>query len=58
MELNFTQDIKQIISAFLLIILPWVVIGLGMAFGVEYAWYYLLSILWFGTGFIFFSALN
>lgn len=58
MELNLTQTTKQIILAFLLIILPLIVIGLGTIFGIENAWYYILSILWFGMGVIFFSALN
>ena len=58
MELNLTQTMKQIISVFLLIILPLIIIGLGTVFGVEYLWYYLLAILWFGMGFIFFGALN
>ena len=58
METNLTQTTKQIISAFLLIILPLIVIGLGTLFGVESLWYYLLSILWFGMGFIFYGALN
>lgn len=58
MELNLAQTMKQIISVFLLIILPLIVIGLGTVFGVEALWYYLLAILWFGMGFIFFGALN
>jgi hypothetical protein len=58
MELNLTETTRQIISAFLLIILPWIVIGLGVVFGVEYFLYYLLAILWFGMGFIFYGALN
>ena len=56
--LNLTQEMKQILSAFLLIILPWIIIGLGMVFGILHAWYYLLLILWFGMGFIFYGALN
>jgi len=58
MELNLTETTRQIISAFLMIILPWIVIGLGVVFGVEYFLYYLLAILWFGMGFIFYGALN
>lgn len=60
MELNLTQTMKQIISAFLLIILPLIVIGLGIIFGIEKdsALYYLLAIIWFGMGVIFFSAIN
>jgi hypothetical protein len=58
MELNLTETTRQIISAFLLIILPLVVIGLGIVFGIDYLWYYLLAILWFGMGFIFFGAIE
>jgi len=57
MELNLTQPMKQIISAFILIILPLIVLALGTIFGIENAWYYLLSIVWFGTGIIFFGAI-
>lgn len=58
MELNLTQTMKQIILAFLLIILPMLTIGLGAFLGVENAVFYLLAVLWFGMGVIFFSALN
>jgi len=58
MELNLTQTTKQIISAFLLIILPLIIIGLGTILGIENALYYLLAIIWFGMGVIFFSAIN
>jgi len=57
MELNLTQPIKQVISAFILIILPLIVLVLGAIFGIENAWYYLLSITWFGMGIIFFGAI-
>jgi len=58
MELNLSQTMKQFISALLLIILPLIVIGLGAAFGVENAVFYLLSVLWFAMGVIFFGAIN
>jgi uncharacterized membrane protein YccC len=58
MELNLTETTREILSAFLLIILPLVVIGLGIVFGIQHLWYYLLTILWFGIGFIFFGAIE
>jgi hypothetical protein len=58
LNLNLSKNLKQIISAFILIILPWIVIGISVSIGVELAWAYILLILWFGMGFIFFAALN
>jgi len=58
MELNLTKEIKQIISVFLMIILPLIVIGLGIIFEIINAWYFILSVIWFAMGVIFFSAVN
>jgi hypothetical protein len=58
MELNLTETTKQILSAFLLIIIPLIVIVLGIVFKIWFLWYYLLAILWFGMGFIFFGAIE
>jgi len=58
MEINLSQTMKQFISALLLIILPLIVIGLGATFRVENAIFYLLSVLWFSMGVIFFGAIN
>lgn len=58
MELNLSQTMKQFISALLLIILPLIIIGLGAAFRVENAIFYLLSVIWFAMGVIFFGAIN
>ncbi len=58
MEMNLNERFKDFIVAFLLLILPWIVIIIGMIVSVESVWYYALSITWFGTGLIFFSALN
>jgi len=58
MELNLSENMRKNISIFLLIILPWIVIGLGLVFNVYFVFYYVLSILWFGMGFIFYGALN
>lgn len=58
MELNISPSVKQIITALLLFILPLIILGIGALTGVENAWYYLMSIVWFGIGVIFFSALE
>jgi len=58
MEINLTEQVKTLLQMFLLLILPWIVLLLGMIFTVENIWYYLLSITWFGSGIVFFGALN
>jgi len=58
MELNINQEVKHILSALLLVILPFIVIGLGAILGVKNAGYYILTMIWLGLGIIFFSAIN
>ncbi|UCF12653.1 MAG: hypothetical protein JSW06_11595 [Thermoplasmatales archaeon] len=58
MEINLTDQVKGLLQAFLLLILPLIAIILGMIFTIENIWYFLLAITWFGSGVIFFSALN
>ena len=58
MEIYLTDQVKGIIQAFLLMILPLIVIVLGIIFSIESMWYFLLAITWFASGLIFFSALN
>jgi hypothetical protein len=58
MEINLTDQNKMILQIFLLIILPWIAILLGMIFSIENIWYYLLSITWFGSGVVFMGTLN
>jgi len=58
MELNLNQEMKQILSALLLVLLPLIVLGLGAISGVKNAGYYILTIIWLGVGLIFFSALD
>ena len=65
MEINLTEPVKGILSMFFLLILPWIFIVLGIAVNIENiigsgwtAWYFLLSITWFGSGVVFFGALN
>ena len=58
MEINLSETWKEIISLFLLIILPLLVILLGAIFNLLIAWYYILAVTWFGMGIIFYSALK
>jgi hypothetical protein len=58
MELNLTQEMRKTIMAFLMILLPLIIIGLGVISGIANAGYYILLMLWFGMGVIFFGALN
>ena len=58
MEINISKNVKQIITAFLLLILPLLTILLGIIFEIFVAWYYIIGITWFGLGIIFFSATN
>jgi len=58
MELNFNQTTIQMLSALLLVLLPLILLGLGIILGLKNAGYYLLSIIWFGSGLIFFGAIN
>jgi len=58
MEFNLPKIVKQILTAFLLLILPLLVILLGVIFNILIAWYYILCVTWFGMGVIFYGAIN
>ena len=58
MELNLSETVKQIITVFLLIILPLIVLGVGVFFNYLNAWFYILTITWFGLGVIFNSTIQ
>jgi len=58
MELNLNREMKQMLSVLLLVLLPLIVLGLGAIFGVKNAGYYILTMIWFAVGFIFFSAIE
>jgi len=58
MELNLNQEMKQMLSILLLVLLPLIVLGLGAIFGVKNAGYYILTMIRLGVGVIFFSALD
>ncbi len=57
MDLNINQGIKQFLSLFILVLLPLIIILVGLIAQFYNALYYILSIIWFGTGLIFFDAL-
>jgi len=58
MDIELSESIKKFITAFLLLILPLFVILLGVIFNIFNAWLYILAATWFGSGVIFYSALN
>lgn len=57
MEIEVSESIKKVISIFLLLILPLLIILLGVILNIYNAWFYILAITWFGSGVIFFGAL-
>ena len=56
MELNLSENKKQLLAGFLLIILPMITLGLGLVFDLLNAWFYILTITWFAMGVIFFHS--
>lgn len=58
MEINLNDQYKMLLQMFLLLIAPWILILVGIFSGIENAWYYILSITWFGFGAIFMGLFN
>jgi len=58
MELNLNKSIMGILTFLILVALPLVILVIGLAFEVVYAWYYVLAITWFACGVIFYTAIN
>ena len=58
MEINLSENIRNILSIFLLILLPLIFIVIGVLTGLLNAVYYILIIFWFAMGLIFYNALN
>ena len=58
MEIELSESTKKIIKAFLLLILPLLIILLGVIFNIFNAWLYILASTWFASGVIFFGALS
>jgi hypothetical protein len=58
MELTLQDETKKLLSIFLLILLPLLLILIGAAMGFMSVLYYILTIFWFGIGLIFFEAIQ
>jgi len=58
MELNISENIRTLLLAFLILILPLIVIIVGLVYNLDNVWYYLLCITWFGCGVVFYGALR
>ncbi len=57
MELNFSENVKQLITAFILMIIPLILILIGIIIPVVNAYYFIGAVTWFGVGLILFGAL-
>ncbi len=58
MELNLSDNAKQVLTAFILMIIPLLLVLIGILLPIVNAWYFIGAITWFGVGLILFSALN
>lgn len=58
MEINLTDQIKGLLQVLLLLILPLIALIIGIIVEIVNIWYYALAITWFGSGLIFYNALN
>ncbi len=57
MELNFSENVKQLITAFILMIIPLILILIGIILPIVNAYYFIGAVTWFGVGLILFGAL-
>ncbi len=57
MELNFSENVKQLITAFILMIIPLILILIGIIIPIVNAYYFIGAVTWFGVGLILFRAL-
>jgi hypothetical protein len=58
MEINLSEDIRNILIFFIMILLPIILIVVGVLTGFINVGFYIFIIFWFGMGLIFYSALN
>jgi hypothetical protein len=58
MELNMEEQVRSLLLALFLLILPWAVLLIGLVFNLENVWFYLLCVTWFGCGVIFYGTMN
>ncbi|MCX6666105.1 MAG: hypothetical protein NT038_08645 [Euryarchaeota archaeon] len=56
--MNLSETTRTLLTTFILLILPWIVIVLGLVFNVTIAWFFYLTITWFGFGVVFFAILH
>lgn len=56
MELTLQENTWKILTMFLLILLPLLLILLGAATGFINALFYILTVFWFGMGVVFYDA--
>ncbi len=56
MELTLQENTWKILTMFLLILLPLLLILLGAATGFMNALFYILTVFWFGMGVVFYDA--
>jgi hypothetical protein len=58
MNIPLNKDMMDFLTMFLFIFLPLILILIGAAVGFMNALYYILTISWFGMGFIFYKAIK
>jgi hypothetical protein len=58
MELNLSKTVKTTLTIFLLIVLPLLILLIGLITEIFNAWFYILCVVWFGMGLIFYSAIE
>jgi hypothetical protein len=58
MEFNISENMKNLLIIFFMIILPLIVLVIGALIGLKNPGYYILTIFWFGMGIIFFNTID
>jgi len=52
------QELRKALSAFIMLILPYILLASGMIIPVSNVWYFVLAISWFGLGLVFFVSVE
>jgi hypothetical protein len=58
MELNLSENVRTLLLALFILVLPLIFIIIGLVYNVDSVWLYLLCITWFGCGVVFYGALH
>jgi hypothetical protein len=58
MELNINENIKKFLSVIIFLLLPLLILAIGVILSVKSVGYFLLGVVWFGLGIIFYGALQ